>query len=582
MYDPAQEPIYVSADTAADEPADISVDTRNTSPNGEGRARRRRSRRKHSPRRPFGAGGRISISWKLFCYLLIFTLFILVVVWVMQIGLLNYFYSQSKNKELSITDRALVEAVTEHPDDLAQTVETYSTDYLLCIRVFRVEGTTAHQIASSEVSSDCLIHRISDRFLTYLYNETVDSGGLFVKEVSPDMLFLTHPDAMAGWSGPQRPSSGRDDYRDYSWMPAMADDVNVVQVRVVTGQDGANYIIMLNSEMEPLNATRETLKTQFFVIAFILLWGALILAILISRNISAPIKKMNRAAKRLAQGRYDADFRVDGYSEVVELSESLTHASEQLAKNDTLQKELIANISHDLRTPLTMIIGYSEVMRDLPGENTPENVQVIIDETERLSQLVNDLLDLSKLQAGTREPVMETFNLTELVKATMLRYEKLTERDGYRVEYTFDASVDIRADRTMLLQVIYNLINNAINYTGDDKLVRVTQTLSEDGKTVRISVTDSGAGIPPEQIPLIWDRYYKIDKVHRRAMIGTGLGLSIVKQILEAHRTVYGVESKLGEGSTFWFEMPVEPPESAEPTAPPDEDIPEATEAEYS
>ena len=205
-----------------------------------------------------------------------------------------------------------------------------------------------------------------------------------------------------------------------------------------------------------------------------------------------------------------------------------------------------------------MIIGYSEVMRDLPGENTPENVQVIIDETERLSLLVNDLLDLSKLQAGTRLPTFETINLTELIQSTMLRYEKLTQKDGYRIEYEADASVDIRADRTMLLQVIYNLINNAINYTGEDKLVRVTQTLSSDGSRVRVSVMDSGAGIPPEQIPLIWDRYYKIDKVHRRAMIGTGLGLSIVKQVLEAHHTTYGVESKVGSGSTFWFEMPVE------------------------
>ncbi len=535
--------------------------------------RKRRSRPNSTPRRPIGGGGRISISWKLFAYLVIFTLFILAVVWVMQIGLLNYFYSQSKNKELAIADRALTEAVMERPSELDRTVETYATDYRLCIRIFRVEGTTARQIAGADVSSDCLIHRISDKFLTYLYNEAVENDGLYVKKVSPNVLFLTNPDAMSGWMGPQ---GDRENFRDFMWSPSMSGDVNVVQVRVVSVQGGENYIVMLNSEMEPLNATVETLKTQFWMIAIILLWGAVILAILISRNISTPIKKMNRAAKRLAKGRYDADFRATGYREITELSNSLTHASEQLAQNDTLQKELIANISHDLRTPLTMIIGYSEVMRDLPGENTPENVQVIIDETERLSQLVNDLLDLSKLQAGTREPVMETFNLTALVEATMLRYEKLTERDGYRVEYTSDASVEVCADRTMLLQVIYNLINNAINYTGDDKLVRVTQTLSEDRKRVRISVIDSGAGIPPEQIPLIWDRYYKIDKVHRRAMIGTGLGLSIVKQILEAHHTVYGVESKLGEGSTFWFELPALLPAS------PDAATEEPMEAEFS
>lgn len=519
-----------------------------------------------SPRRQARVGGRISISWKLFAYLALFTFFILIVVWIMQIGLLNYFYSQSKHKELDITDKLITEAILSDPAGLEQVVEDCATDYLLCIRVFRVDGTKARQIISAEVSGDCLIHRISDRYLTHLYNEAVNHGGVYTKRVSPDALFSTNPEAMAGWMESQKPQGSKDSFRDRFWNTSLEQNVNMIQVRVMTDAAGDTYILMLNSELEPLNATVETLKIQFWMIAFILFWSALFLALLISRNISAPIQKMNRAAKRLAKGHYDADFHVDGYREVNELSESLTHASEQLAQNDKLQKELIANISHDLRTPLTMIVGYSEVMRDLPGENTPENVQVIIDETQRLSQLVNDLLDLSKLQAGTRVLNVETINLTELIEATMLRYEKLTQKDGYRIEYEADASVGVRADRTMLLQVIYNLINNAINYTGEDKLVRVTQTLTGDGSRVRVSVVDSGAGIPPEQIPLIWDRYYKIDKVHRRAMIGTGLGLSIVKQILEAHHTTYGVESKEGAGSTFWFELPVERSESENPS----------------
>ena len=519
-------------------------------------------RKKHthatrSPRRQKGVGGRISISWKLFAYLALFTFFILLVVWIMQIGLLNYFYSQSKYDELDVTDRLVTDAVLNNPGRLEEVVEECATDYLLCIRVFRVEDTTARQIVSAEVSGDCLIHRISSYYLTYLYNQAIGNGGVYTKKISPDALFITDPEAMLGAESAHDPQSKDKSFRDRFWNSPLENNVNMVHVRVITDQSGDTYILMLNSELEPLNATVETLKAQFWMIAFILLWGALFLAILISRNISEPIKKMNRAAKQLAKGNYDADFRVDGYREVTELSESLTHASEQLSQNDTLQKELIANISHDLRTPLTMIVGYSEVMRDLPGENTPENVQVIIDETERLSQLVNDLLDLSKLQAGTRLPTMETLNLTELIQSTLLRYEKLTQKDGYRIEYEAHASVDIRADRTMILQVLYNLINNAINYTGEDKLVRVTQTLTGNGTRVRVSVIDSGAGIPPEQIPLIWDRYYKIDKVHRRAMIGTGLGLSIVKQVLEAHHTTYGVESKIGCGSTFWFEMPV-------------------------
>jgi signal transduction histidine kinase len=522
-----------------------------------------------SPRRRKGVGGRISISLKLFAYLAVFTAFILVVVWVMQIGLLNHFYRQSKQKELNTADTVIAEAILNDPASLEDVARSCALDYLLCIRVFRLEGQNARQVVSETASGDCLIHRISNRYLTELYNRAVGNGGVYTRQVSLQALALSDPDALVGRPGESILLPGdKEDFRDFFRDPHLDQEMNMIHVRVVTGDLGERYIILLNSELEPLNATVETLNTQFWVIAFILFWGALFLAVLISGNISAPIRKMNRAAKELAAGSYDADFSVEGFCEVVELSESLTDAAEKLSRNDRLQKELVANISHDLRTPLTMIKGYSEVMRDIPGENTPENVQVIIDETERLSGLVNDLLDLSKLQAGTVSPKLEVFNLTEVAEATMHRYDKLTQKDGYRITYDCDGSVEVSADRTMILQVIYNLINNAINYTGEDKTVRVTQRRTEDGRRVRMSISDSGAGIAPDQIPLIWDRYYKVDRVHRRAMIGTGLGLSIVKQILEAHRATYGVESKLGEGSTFWFELEVVNEESRPLAAP--------------
>lgn len=206
-----------------------------------------------------------------------------------------------------------------------------------------------------------------------------------------------------------------------------------------------------------------------------------------------------------------------------------------------------------------MISGYAEVMRDIPGENSPENLQIIIDETERLSELVTDMLDISKLRAGTQTPHMTYFDLTETVREVMKRYEKLKHHDGYNISFESDGEAFVYADRTMLLQVVYNLINNAINYTGDDKTVKVSQSFGEhDGeRRVRISVADTGPGIPRDQIPLIWDRYYKIDKVHRRAAVGTGLGLSIVKGILQLHNAAYGVESSEGQGSVFWLELPI-------------------------
>ena len=446
----------------------------------------------------------ISISWKLFGYLAIFTAFVLVVVWALQIGLLNYFYRETKIKELNITDGILLDVIMEDSDKLQDTVERYSFDYQICTVVFTVEGKTARQVASSDVSSECLIHHMSSTYLTYLYEQAVEHDGVYTTPIVQ--------------KGSMHSPAEADDAQNPPWRDHVFDRnrggraVNTLHVRVCNDDSGREYIVMLDSRLEPLNATVQTLKTQFWMIAVILLLGALVLAFAISRNISRPIQKMNAAAKRLARGQYEADFSVK---------------------------------------------GYSEVMRDLPGENTPENVQVIIDETQRLADLVNDMLDLSKLQAGTRKLTLSRFNLTELTRSVMTRYEKLTQKDGYRIEYDVESEVDVNviADQTAILQVLYNLINNAVNYTGDSKLVRVTQEILPDTRCVRISVTDDGAGIPPEEIPLIWDRYYKVDKVHRRAMIGTGLGLSIVKHILEQHRTSYGVESTLGEGSTFWFEL---------------------------
>ena len=192
-------------------------------------------------------------------------------------------------------------------------------------------------------------------------------------------------------------------------------------------------------------------------------------------------------------------------------------------------------------------------MRDIPGENTPENFQIIIDETTRLAELVDGMLDLSKIQSGARVPDKRIFCLTDVIRATLVRYEKLVLQEGYRIEFDFSEDVFVLADKNMILQVVYNFINNAINYTGNDKYVRVLQEILDN--KVRISVIDTGEGIREEDIPHIWDRYYKVDKVHRRATVGTGLGLSIAKDVLEVHEAVYGVESKPKEGSPCYYEL---------------------------
>ncbi len=483
------------------------------------------------PRRREDRRGNFGIQRMLTISLAVFTVFCLAVLTVLQVGLLDTFYRAVRNRSMDIAAREIAEAL-QRGDEIDNRVYDLAEDHTLCVLLFRVEGEVATPVVTAEVTNDCIIHHTTGDYISDLYAKALQNGNSYRTTVRVEIH-----------EGEDTPDLRRE-------------PISAILIRIVSGADGAQYVIFLDAELTPMNATIETLTVQFVLIAALLFAGVLVLAYVLSRVISGPLVRMNAAAKLLAKGHYDAHFSGDGYRETRELAQTLNYAAEELSRVDGLQKELIANISHDLRTPLTMITGYSEVMRDIPGENTPENVQVIIDEAEHLSSLVNDLLDLSRVQSGVRQAIMEEFDLTETVRSTLDRYDKLTHHDGYTIAFEPDGegNVIVRADRGMILQVIYNLINNAVNYCGEDRVVRVTQR--RRGDKVRLSVIDRGEGIPPEQIGEIWNRYYKIDRVHRRAMVGTGLGLSIVKEILDQHGSDYGVESTPGVGSTFWFELP--------------------------
>ena len=334
----------------------------------------------------------------------------------------------------------------------------------------------------------------------------------------------------------------------------MAESIIYVRIIDVNGEEN---VVLVNSVITPVDATVTTLKMQLKVISIIVLLIAFVIAALISNNISKSIIRLNDGAKQLAGGDYSVKFNSKDYLEVAQLTDTLNYAATELGKTDSLQKELIANVSHDLRTPLTMIKGYAEVMRDIPGENTPENVQVIIEETERLTGLVNDMLDISKLKAGTISIKPEEYNITESIRHVLERYNKLREVEGYTIDFLYDREVEVYADEQKMYQVLYNLVNNAINYTGEDKKVTVRQKIS--GNHLRIEVTDTGHGVRAEDIPYVWDRYYKDKTAHKRAVQGTGLGLSIVKNVLELHGAKYGVFSTPGQGATFWFELILNP-----------------------
>lgn len=488
---------------------------------------------------------RIGIKWKMYAILIPFIGIVVGVIWFFQIQLMNYFYQVTKFNELEITAQAISSDLENSPA-LKETAEKYAAEYNEDIWVFYVTNDKkAHLLVEANGSGASDISFLSKKF-SKLYDKAKQNENIYIALVPREPFYSDFELKIL-----------RDNNDDPSSYPIIANHTTNISAIYVGLREVGNdqYMIVQSTNLTPVRAMVKTLQSQSVWIAFILSLLALVMAGVMSKLITKPIVKMNEAAKQLAKGQYNANFLGHGYREIDELADTLNYASCELAKTDQLQKELISNISHDLRTPLTLIKGYSEVMRDIPGENTPENIQIIIDETSRLSDLVNDMLDLSKIQAGTRKPEMQLFSLTETVRSTMMRYERLTLQNGYRIDFESAEEVNVIADRGMLLQVIYNLINNAINYTGADQYVLVKQEI-KDG-IVRISISDTGEGIPEDQLPMIWDRYYRVDKLHKRATVGSGIGLSIVKGILELHHATYGVSSTVGHGSVFWFELPI-------------------------
>ena len=341
------------------------------------------------------------------------------------------------------------------------------------------------------------------------------------------------------------------------------EDNKVLMLATYVGRDKSlpeGYIFICNY-VQPIGTTMQIFVRQFMFVAAALLISTLFVSAFFATRLSNPIIRINRSAKELPQGKFDAEIEENDFAEIKQLAQTLESASKEIAKSDDLRRELMANISHDLRTPLTMIKAYAEMIRDLSGDNPEKrekHLKVIIDETDRLSSLVNDILDLSKLQAGVTEINKEPFDFGARLSGVISRFDILKESEGIIIELQHDDRIMIEADITKLEQVVYNLINNAITYTGDDNTVIVRLFRKENGM-VRFEVTDHGEGISPEYLPYIWDRYYKVserNKTHKRAKMGSGIGLSIVKNVLEQHGFAYGADSVVGQGSTFWFEAP--------------------------
>lgn len=327
---------------------------------------------------------------------------------------------------------------------------------------------------------------------------------------------------------------------------------------IANGENGS-VVLVLCTSVFPIDSVTKTIRIQLITVTAITLVVAVIISIFVSKKLAKPITILSNESKKLAKGNYDLSFpNQSGVTEIDDLVDSLSKSAKELESTERLQKDLVANISHDLRTPLTLVQGYAELMRDIPEENNQENLQTIIDEIKHMEDLISDVLDLSKLQSGVAEFKDELFDFTALAQEEIDRYRNLTKNE-YDIEFIKNAdTLTVFADKSKIQSVISNLLSNAVKYTGADKKIKVMIESAQN--KLRFSVHDTGAGIPQDKLKDIWQRYYKLDSsnTHQRAKTGSGLGLAIVKSVLDHYKANCGVHSNQN-GSIFWFILDLAP-----------------------
>ena len=454
-----------------------------------------------------------SIQSKTLIYLLVFNVVIILLLWICQAWIFDFYYEKEQISNMDNIVSSIKDANETELDNLLQDI-SYKNE--VCILVIDDYGKYSSYNTNMKGCA--------------LKNENTKVQELMVNFINADANF-----------------------KAYQFVN---DDKQVAAL--LYGLKNNNQYTFIYSNLEDISDFTLIIKQQLMYVCFLGIFVAVTISIFLSTKLTDPIAEITKKAKKLGNGDYNVEFKESGIKEIDELAQTLTQAQKEMAKTDELRRDLMANVSHDLKTPLTMIKAYAEMIKDISYKDRKkmnEHLDIIVDETDRLTVLVNDILDLSKMQSNADTLKLEKFNLAEEIKSIINRYQIIKETEKYTFNVEMPEEIWIKADKKKINQVIYNLINNAINYTGDDKLVTIRVTKQK--RSYLVEIIDTGKGIKEEEIPYIWDKYYKSDKKHQRNVVSTGLGLSIVKQILELHDFEYGVKSVLKKGSTFYFKIKI-------------------------
>lgn len=450
------------------------------------------------------------INLRTLFYLVIFSISILFILWLFQLSYLNYFYEKYQIKNASKVANTLSNM---NYAQLKLNAEKIAYKNNVCMQIITRIGTIENY---NTMMNGC---ELNNNYNMAYYKDKITSSK---KKIN--VLKIVDKDFEAK--------------------------------AVLYGINKDNYYIYIYSPIEEINSTSLILKNQLIYIVILVMLVAIVVSYFLSKKITGPIRKITSQAKEFGNGNYKISFEKSDIKEIDDLANTLNEVSLELSKTDELRRDLMANVSHDLKTPLTMIKAYAEMVKDISYKDDrkrEEHLNIIIDETDRLTILVNDILEMSREEANADYLKIEEYDLVQEINDIIKRYSIIKETENYNIVCQMPKMAMVHADKSKINQVVYNLINNAINYTGDDKTVTIR--LTEEEKDYLVEIIDTGKGISTKEIKYIWDRYYKQEKNHKRNVVGSGVGLSIVKTILIRHNFEYGVTSKKNKGTTFYFKI---------------------------
>ena len=456
-----------------------------------------------------------NIAVKLWLGMIILVVIMLLLVWLFQIVFLEKYYQQARIDEVVKKAVYVSEDLnTGEFQKLQQKLEKISVDYNAMIDIFDSQGNVN---SLGELVSMPFFRNIAANMFSDILNGEIKTERAVHQRFNSEYTILG--------------------------VPIKVDN------KVLGG-------IIIYLPLTPVEDTSALLKRQLIYICIIVLLASVVISYFLSRLFVRPILKINDAAARMASGDLDVKLDVKSSDEIGRLAGTMNYLAIELSKVEQLRKDLVANISHELRTPLSLIKGYAETIRDVSGENKEKRqkqLAIIVDESERLGKIVDDILNLSQMQAGYFSLNMQNFRIDRTLEGVMNRYEILAEKLRIKIDFVNSGQLMVLGDESRIEQVLYNLMNNALNHTPEDGLITVKALEKE--AVVLVEVSDTGSGISTEDLKHIWERYYKAEKSEVKRHIGTGLGLAIVKSILESHDSKFGVSSAEGKGTTFWFEL---------------------------